>query len=242
MPHFVNGFYTITLGSKCAAGSLLALFGGTGQTAASTSYYQVLLLSMRKHLKLTLTYNNKSCALSSCLYTVKFELIVAVSTLDVLLCSLVDRYRCFGRVRCFHIWISVGPDTIVSVDWHNKPRINNLALVFVFTVRPVLLPFSFGDRPLNPGQIITVPCGVIEGDRPISLHWTFNGNPITPRMGVTVVNLGERSVILSISSVQAAHAGHYMCTAKNFAGTDHRSAELVVKGTHLLLFPDTLVF
>jgi len=114
--------------------------------------------------------------------------------------------------------------------------------MFVFTVRPVLLPFSFGDRPMNPGQIITVPCGVIEGDRPISLHWTFNGNPITPRMGVTVVNLGERSVILSISSVQATHAGHYTCTAKNFAGTDHRSAELVVKGTHLLLFPDTPVF
>jgi Immunoglobulin I-set domain. len=113
--------------------------------------------------------------------------------------------------------------------------------MFMFTVRPVLLPFSFGERPMNPGQIITVPCGVIEGDRPISLHWTFNGNPITPRMGVTVVNLGERSVILSISSVQAAHAGHYTCTAKNFAGTDHRSAELVVKGTQLLLFPDTPV-
>lgn len=84
---------------------------------------------------------------------------------------------------------------------------------------------------MNPGQIITVPCGVIEGDRPISLHWTFNGNPITPRMGVTVVNLGERSVILSISSVQAAHAGVYTCTAKNLAGTDHLSAELIVKGT-----------
>jgi hypothetical protein len=84
---------------------------------------------------------------------------------------------------------------------------------------------------MNPGQIITVPCGVIEGDRPISLHWTFNGNPITPRMGVTVVNLGERSVILSMSSVQAAHAGVYTCTAKNLAGIDRLSAELVVKGT-----------
>jgi hypothetical protein len=58
---------------------------------------------MRKHLKLTLTYNNKSYALSNCLYTVKFELVVAVSTLDVVLHSLVDRYRRFGGVRCFRI-------------------------------------------------------------------------------------------------------------------------------------------
>lgn len=108
---------------------------------------------------------------------------------------------------------------------------DSLVLVLIFTVPPVLLPFSFGDRPMNPGQIITVPCGVIEGDRPISLHWTFNDNPITPRMGVTVVNLGERSAILSISSVQAAHAGNYTCTAKNSAGTDRLSAELIVKGT-----------
>jgi hypothetical protein len=85
MPHFVSGFYTITLGSKCAAGLVLALSGGTGQTATSTSYWQVLLLSMRKHLKLTLTYDNKSWALSNCLYTVMLELVVAVSTLVVLL-------------------------------------------------------------------------------------------------------------------------------------------------------------
>jgi len=44
-----------------------------------------------------------------------------------------------------------------------------------------------------------VPC-VIEDDHPISFYWTFTDNPITPKMRVTVVNLGERSVILSISS------------------------------------------
>ena len=103
IPHFVNGFYTITLGNKCAAGSVFALSGGTGQTATGTSYYQVLLLNMRKHLELTLTYNNKSGALSNCLYTVRFELVVAMSTLDVLLYSSVDRCHCFGGVRCVHI-------------------------------------------------------------------------------------------------------------------------------------------
>ena len=106
----------------------------------------------------------------------------------------------------------------------------------MFPVAPILLPFSFGDRPMNPGQIITVPCGVTDGDRPISLYWTFNSSPITPRMGVTVVNLGERSAILSISSVRASHAGNYTCTAENSAGRDHFSAELVVKGMQLSLF------
>ncbi|KAJ8895525.1 hypothetical protein PR048_000861 [Dryococelus australis] len=96
-------------------------------------------------------------------------------------------------------------------------------------VPPELQPFALSEKPLNPGQILTVPCGVIDGDRPVGLHWEFNSGPITPRMGVTVVHLGERSAILSISSVQAAHAGTYTCVAENAAGTDRLSVELVVK-------------
>lgn len=100
----------------------------------------------------------------------------------------------------------------------------------IFSVRPRILPFSFGERPLNPDQVVTVPCGVTEGDRPILLAWTFNGAPILPHMGVNVVSLGERSSILSIGAVTASHAGNYSCSATNEAGFDAFSATLVVKG------------
>lgn len=106
----------------------------------------------------------------------------------------------------------------------------------MFLVRPVLLPFSFGDRPLNPDQVVTVPCGVIEGDRPITLRWTFNGREVSPRMGMSVLALGERSSILSISAVAASHAGNYSCTAENAAGTDTHIAVLVVKGSISCLY------
>jgi Immunoglobulin domain len=78
--------------------------------------------------------------------------------------------------------------------------------------------------------VVTVPCGVTEGDRPVLLAWSFNGAPILPHMGVNVVSLGERSSILSIGAVTASHAGNYSCSATNEAGFDAFSATLVVKG------------
>ena len=104
----------------------------------------------------------------------------------------------------------------------------------VFSVSPKILPFSFGDRPLNEGQLITVPCAVIEGDSPISLTWLFNGRSISPHMRVTVVPLGERNMILSVGSVQAIHAGQYTCAAQNDAGTYEFIANMTVNGKKVL--------
>ncbi|KAL7294790.1 hypothetical protein TKK_0011722 [Trichogramma kaykai] len=95
-------------------------------------------------------------------------------------------------------------------------------------VLPRLLPFSLGDGPLNSGQVVTVPCAVVEGDVPLKLSWTLNGQPISPHSGISVLDLGERGAILSIGSVQASHAGNYTCTAENPAGKHELSAELIV--------------
>ena len=99
---------------------------------------------------------------------------------------------------------------------------------------PKLLPFSLGDGPLNSGQVVTVPCAVVEGDQPLKLYWTLNGHSISPHSGISILDLGERGAILSIGSVQASHAGTYTCTAENPAGRRQLSAELIVNGSRNL--------
>ncbi|XP_011645367.1 Down syndrome cell adhesion molecule-like protein Dscam2 isoform X12 [Pogonomyrmex barbatus] len=95
-------------------------------------------------------------------------------------------------------------------------------------VIPKLLPFSFGEEPLNSGQVVTVPCAVVEGDPPLQLRWTLNGHAISPHSGISIVDLGGRGAILSIGSVQATHAGTYTCVAENLAGRHELSADLIV--------------
>lgn len=97
-------------------------------------------------------------------------------------------------------------------------------------VIPKLLPFTFGEKPLNSGQVVTVPCAVVEGDQPLKLRWTLNGHAISPHSGISIVDLGGRGAILSIGSVQATHAGTYTCIAENLAGRHELSADLIVNG------------
>ncbi|KAG7213701.1 hypothetical protein KM043_002940, partial [Ampulex compressa] len=99
-------------------------------------------------------------------------------------------------------------------------------------VIPKLLSFTFGEEPLNSGQVVTVPCAVIEGDQPLKLRWTLNGHAISPHSGISIVDLGGRGAILSIGSVQAAHAGTYTCIAENLAGRHELSADLIVNGAY----------
>ncbi|KAK0078522.1 hypothetical protein PV326_009304, partial [Microctonus aethiopoides] len=97
-------------------------------------------------------------------------------------------------------------------------------------VIPKLLPVSFGEEPLNSGQVVIVPCAVTEGDPPLKLRWTLNNHSISPHSGVAILDLGGRGAILSIGSVQATHAGTYTCIAENLAGRHELSADLIVNG------------
>lgn len=107
-------------------------------------------------------------------------------------------------------------------------------LFFSLPVIPKLLPFAFGEEPLNSGQVVTVPCAVVEGDPPLKLRWTLNGHAISPHSGISIVDLGGRGAILSIGSVQATHAGTYTCVAENLAGRHELSADLIVNGAYLI--------
>ncbi|XP_076297100.1 Down syndrome cell adhesion molecule 1 isoform X19 [Lasioglossum baleicum] len=96
-------------------------------------------------------------------------------------------------------------------------------------VSPQIAPISFGDEPVNAGDLVSVQCVVTKGDSPLEITWTFDSQPIRPdRMDVIVSNSGKRVKQLTIESVAARHAGEYTCVASNAAGSTSHSAKLDV--------------
>lgn len=101
-------------------------------------------------------------------------------------------------------------------------------------VAPQILQFSFGDGPLNSGEMLSVFCTIVKGDFPVKLTWTFDDIPIdSSRPDVNIVT-NKRVSSLSVDSVTARHAGRYKCTATNAAGSDSHTAVLSVNGTALV--------
>lgn len=104
---------------------------------------------------------------------------------------------------------------------------------FFLKVIPQLLPFTFGDDPLNTDDVAAVQCMALKGDLPMKITWygPFNESPITTiENGVHVVMTSPRISQLTIEAVTAYHRGHYRCVAENKAGRTEYSAELRVNG------------
>lgn len=101
-------------------------------------------------------------------------------------------------------------------------------------VIPQLLPFSFGDEPLNTDDVAAVQCMALKGDLAgLKITWYFNDAPITSiSSGIHVVMTSPRISQLTIEAVTASHRGHYRCVAENKAGRSEYTAELRVNGTH----------
>ncbi|XP_025202790.1 Down syndrome cell adhesion molecule-like protein Dscam2 isoform X41 [Melanaphis sacchari] len=95
-------------------------------------------------------------------------------------------------------------------------------------VLPKIIPFSFGDGPVNSGESIQVVCSVSKGDRPMSITWSFYGEALSSDMGVTTQMLGDATNFLSIPSAGPSNQGNYTCIAKNNAGFDTYTSQLVV--------------
>lgn len=96
---------------------------------------------------------------------------------------------------------------------------------------PQILPFDFGESPINTGDMATVNCAVTKGDFPIKISWSFNGRTVLETPGITVGQINKRISTLSIDMVEAHHIGNYTCNAENVAGVDKFSAALNVNGT-----------
>ncbi|XP_064292542.1 cell adhesion molecule Dscam1 isoform X17 [Plodia interpunctella] len=97
-------------------------------------------------------------------------------------------------------------------------------------VPPLIVPFSFGEAPSNPGDAVVVNCVATKGDLPLEISWTFSSETIDSSLhrDITTMPLGARASALTINSVSANHQGNYTCIVQNAAGRAEYAATLVV--------------
>ena len=100
----------------------------------------------------------------------------------------------------------------------------------LFTEPPNIVPFSFGDHPVNQGESVQLMCAINKGDRPLSITWSLKGDIINSDPTLTTTMIGQQTSLLMISSVDYTHIGEYTCRAENPAGISKYSAELKVNG------------
>lgn len=90
------------------------------------------------------------------------------------------------------------------------------------------------------GQSAQVACSVSEGDSPLELSWTFDGPQDVFGLGVSVVNIGAKTSLLSIDNTDSVHRGNYTCRVANRAGRASYTAGLNVHGTYTYTYTLTV--
>lgn len=78
--------------------------------------------------------------------------------------------------------------------------------------------------------MVSIFCTIAKGDFPLEIHWTLEGHNVEKVPGISVMRTNKRISQLSIDSVQAEHAGEYVCFAKNPVGIVSLSTVLHVNG------------
>lgn len=96
-------------------------------------------------------------------------------------------------------------------------------------------PFSFGDDPLEAGQSASVQCAISDGDLPINITWSFNGELLESTDDISIAMIGRKSSGINIDIVSHKHAGNYTCTGVNAAGNSSFTAVLNVNGSVFIL-------
>ncbi|XP_055593981.1 cell adhesion molecule Dscam2 isoform X30 [Uranotaenia lowii] len=96
-------------------------------------------------------------------------------------------------------------------------------------VLPQIMPFDFGNDPINAQDMVSAYCTVNKGDLPMQIRWSKNNQPIDGSSeGISVSRTNQRISVLSIESVRDIHGGNYSCTAENKAGRVQHTATLFV--------------
>lgn len=105
----------------------------------------------------------------------------------------------------------------------------------ISSVLPRIDPFSFGESPIFAGESAQVNCFASQGDLPMEIVWSFNGEMDLSSFGVSTMSAGKRGKMLLIESVASVNRGQYNCTAKNLAGSTTFSAYLEIHGKPVIL-------
>lgn len=101
----------------------------------------------------------------------------------------------------------------------------------MYSVAPLILPFSFGDEPANSGDSNAIQCMVTKGDLPLTFKWSLNGHLVrSGDNGIIISKISPRLSTLSIESMNSYHRGNFMCIAENVAGESNFTTELRVNG------------
>lgn len=98
-----------------------------------------------------------------------------------------------------------------------------------YTVRPYINPFAFEENTYA-GEIVQLYCFASRGDTPLKISWSFHGEELSSHMGMSTSRIGDRTSLLTINPVMAAHSGNYTCTAENSAGVAEYTSTLFVSG------------
>ena len=102
--------------------------------------------------------------------------------------------------------------------------------LFALAEPPVIIPLTLGSDVLNEGQFVQIFCTVTQGDEPLSIKWSLQGDIVSSEPELTTTALGTRTSMLTIQSVGYRHSGTYTCSASNKAGTRSQGVELRVNG------------
>ena len=105
---------------------------------------------------------------------------------------------------------------------------------------PKILPFSFGNEAVNEGERRQLLCTVIQGDEPLSIKWSMQGQDLGVGPDLITSQLGSHASILMLSSISYRHTGTYTCTVSNPAGAVAHSADLIVNGKYKVILRKAL--
>lgn len=107
----------------------------------------------------------------------------------------------------------------------------NIKYLFLIIVAPQIMPFDFGNEPVNDQEMVVVICTVSKGDLPLNIEWYFDGKPLKSNVNGVLLTNAKRTSQLTIESVSHHNQGNYTCAVKNQAGTTNHTSELYVNGT-----------
>lgn len=100
---------------------------------------------------------------------------------------------------------------------------------------PQLTPIDFGEPTFFEGDLAQASCVLRKGDRPVTFVWKFEGIDLTQTDDTRVLNVADRTSILTFDPVRAHHQGMYSCSASNAAGMAEVEAQLIVNGTEKII-------